>query len=181
MLAGYLEVRPGELEFAVAPGGKPALTPVQASWLRFSSSHSADLVVIAVANGVEVGVDVEGVDRRFPTDKVAKRFFSAAELADLRALSDQERVATFFAIWTRKEAYLKGLGIGIDDRSLQMARVTGGFQGDGAGVAAIGGPDLPSWSVGSLDVGPGYAAAVAVPAAQIEVPTVAQPVWSSAP
>lgn len=78
---------------------------VDGGGLRVSVAHSADVVVVASAAGVRVGVDVE----RAP---------SAARLADLRrgALDSVESAPTaadFASVWARKEAVLKCTGDGL--------------------------------------------------------------------
>ena len=45
--------------------------------------------------------------------KVAEMFFSAAEITMLKALPADSRAATFFSVWTRKEAFLKAVGKGL--------------------------------------------------------------------
>jgi 4'-phosphopantetheinyl transferase len=73
------------------------------------------------------------------------------ERAELDALPADRRVAAFAGIWTRKEAYLKGIGTGLGrDPALDYL--------GGTGLA----PAPPGWTVTDLDVGPGHAAAFAV-------------------
>jgi 4'-phosphopantetheinyl transferase len=55
-------------------------------------------------------------------------------------------------VWTRKEAYLKGLGIGLG-RDLRL---------DHVGASARGPRQVPGWAIADVAVEPGYAAAVAV-------------------
>ncbi len=75
----------------------------------FSISHSGKCVAIAVDHR-EVGVDVEKLpDKDFM--KLAERFYHPNELAYVKESADQARA--FTRIWTRKEAYLKQLGVGI--------------------------------------------------------------------
>ena len=73
---------------------------------RISVSHCGRLVVVAVSDGAEVGIDVE--------DPEGTRFAGfdgvALHADEPRPLTLRERGTT----WTRKEAYLKSLGIGLD-------------------------------------------------------------------
>ena len=108
-LAGALNMKPEELEFAVNQYGKPHMVnapePVQ-----FNLSHSHDMAVL-VLSSAPVGVDVEYIKRKVEVGSIAKRFFAAAECAWLEQQVDQ-RLA-FIQLWTRKEAVVKALGKGI--------------------------------------------------------------------
>lgn len=112
ILAGYINARAQNLHFDYAHYGKPALANL-AKDIRFSVSHSADLGMLAVALGREVGVDIENIQRNVDTDQLAERFFSEHERVSLRQLSGNERVRAFFRCWTSKEAFLKGQGLGL--------------------------------------------------------------------
>jgi 4'-phosphopantetheinyl transferase len=153
LLADYLPFDSADLEFSRDARGKPCLSRPKASWLRFSLSHSAGVAVFAVTRSREVGVDVERVRADFPFDDVARRMFPPDEREALEALSKEERVDTFFRMWTRKEAYLKGIGIGLSEEPM-------------------GDPD--DWRLASFDAGAGFAAAVAVEGAGVRVPGLAQ-------
>jgi 4'-phosphopantetheinyl transferase len=156
LLAGYLDADPAELLFGSDSGGKPRLRNPGVPWLRFNLSHSAGTVVFAVARRREVGVDIEQVRRDFPIDAVARRFLSAREQRDLAELQPDRRIDAFFATWTRREAYLKGIGVGVGRAEQDL--------------------EIPaSWSVKAFDACPGFAAAVAVEGRDVQVPDVAQP------
>jgi 4'-phosphopantetheinyl transferase len=122
--------------------GKPRLAG--RSDLDFSLSHSGELALIAVASGRRVGADVERVRPRTDVLAIARGSLSARERQMLESLETAEaRRGAFFDCWTRKEAYLKGLGTGL----------AGGLDTD---------PDeARGWQVRSLATPPGYAAAVA--------------------
>lgn len=113
ILGGYLQASPAALEFSNNEYGKPALAGNWRDGPRFNLSHSGELVVIAIARDREVGVDVEQYvpDRADLT--VAEYYFSPAEVARLRALPESVRPRAFFTCWTRKEAYIKALGMGL--------------------------------------------------------------------
>jgi 4'-phosphopantetheinyl transferase len=95
-------------------------------------------------------------------DLVAEHFFSEAETAVFRRLAPSDRLAGFYACWTRKEAFIKAQGDGLHfplhefDVSLdpieppRMLRV-GQTPGDQCG-----------WSLHSFSALPGVAGAVVV-------------------
>lgn len=101
-----------EIHFDVRPSGKPAVRPGEArlsDW-RFSVSHTGPHVAIAFALGVDVGVDIERLDRKVTFLDIAKRYFTPDELASLEAIPAENRSRGFFAGWTRKEAVVKARG-----------------------------------------------------------------------
>jgi 4'-phosphopantetheinyl transferase len=110
LLARRLERTPSELHFCANAYGKPSLIGAE---IEFNLSHAEDMVMIAMSRTVPVGCDIAFEDPRFPVEEVATRFFSPSERRELRALPETERVAAFFAGWTRKEAFVKALGLGL--------------------------------------------------------------------
>lgn len=143
-LSQYLEVEPAAVELETGENGKPRLATGEG--LEFNLSHSGGLALVAVAER-QVGVDVELIVPREDLSALAGRALPVADAAAVRAASAADRPAVFYAAWTRHEARLKCLGSGLGS--------------------------APGWgqvAVESLDVAPGYAAAVAI--AWTEVGTV---------
>jgi 4'-phosphopantetheinyl transferase len=71
------------------------------------------VALLAVARAVEVGVDVELLRPLPDALRIARSFFSPAEVDRLAALRPDEREAGFLACWTRKEAFVKARGDGL--------------------------------------------------------------------
>ncbi|MFZ4394256.1 MAG: 4'-phosphopantetheinyl transferase family protein [Kiritimatiellia bacterium] len=117
MGAGWTEV--------TGPHGKPALAEPWASGsgVRYNLSHSRRMVMMGVARDVELGVDLEDVDRVRAHDDVAAQCFAPNECADLAASGSATR---FVDYWTLKEAYLKARGEGL---LLPLAQVMFAFHG----------------------------------------------------
>jgi 4'-phosphopantetheinyl transferase len=111
LLGRYLHTQPSSLEFGYNPHGKPFLAG--ASGVRFSTSHSHDLVLLAFVRGRDIGVDVEHIREDIGLDEIASRHFSTREVATLRSLPNSSRKKAFFACWTRKEAFAKAEGRGL--------------------------------------------------------------------
>ncbi|MFG3497976.1 4'-phosphopantetheinyl transferase family protein [Streptomyces sp. NPDC047928] len=132
------------------PHGRPATGE---PGLHFSLSHSGDLALVALA-AAPVGVDVERVPES-RTVAETTRSLHVREVAELRALPADERPSAFARAWSRKEAYLKGLGFGLSrDPSLDYM---------GTGPAPVAGQDGPAgWTVRDVRVPEGFAAALAV-------------------
>ena len=96
------------------PHGKPALRrPANHADLRFNLSHSKGLVLYAVANGREVGVDVEQIRRVADFERITEQYFSLAERTELGTLRPERKLDGFFGLWTLKEAYVKARGQGL--------------------------------------------------------------------
>jgi len=121
LLAGIVGGSPEALQLAAGPNGKPRLP----GGPRFSLSHSGDLGLVAIDPACEVGVDLEPVRPVPEADEIAARWFAPEERAALHA-AGADGGAAFARLWTRREAWLKALGVGLDEslagRPVDLAR-----------------------------------------------------------
>lgn len=116
LLGRYLDQAPEALQFRYSPHGKPELAAAPGGAgpdLYFNLSHSHGLAVYAVTHSRRIGIDVEQIRPGFAAGHIAERFFSAHEVASLRALPAALQEAAFFRCWTRKEAFIKAHGEGL--------------------------------------------------------------------
>ncbi len=114
LLGKYLHRSPESIPIRRLPRGKPFLEPQMGiSSVSFNISHSQGLALFAFCSLGEVGVDLEKIRKDAASEEIAERYFSAAELAELRELPPESRTEGFFLCWTRKEAYVKALGEGL--------------------------------------------------------------------
>jgi 4'-phosphopantetheinyl transferase len=113
LLGRYLQREPASLRFATGAHGKPALSDVGADELAFNLSHSGQLALYAFSAGPAVGVDIEVGRRSVEEIAVARRWLGAAQARRLEALEPPTRRQEFLRAWTRHEAQLKCLGVGL--------------------------------------------------------------------
>jgi 4'-phosphopantetheinyl transferase len=148
LLARELGCAPAEVTIVADEGGKPRVADAP---LRFSAARSEGLALYATSWHTEVGVDVEAIRTPVDVEGIAARFFSPGERRALEMLPAERRVTAAFHCWTRKEAFVKGIGAGV---SFPLAGVDV-WAGDGRPVTVSG------WSIQQVDVAAGFAAAVA--------------------
>jgi 4'-phosphopantetheinyl transferase len=110
ILSDYLGVAAVDVRIEESSRGKPGVADAGAP-LHFNLSHSGAVAALGVSRTHDIGVDIELV--RPITEGLAERFFSGAENTALAALPEHERLAGFFRCWTRKEAFVKASGEGI--------------------------------------------------------------------
>jgi len=108
------------------PHGRPEIAHPHTD-VHFNLSHSAGLVVCAIARGRPVGVDVEDLTRRAPDIAIVSRYCAPAEVDDVRARGSAWP-GRFLIYWTLKEAYLKARGLGI---SVHLADIRFDLSDDG--------------------------------------------------
>jgi 4'-phosphopantetheinyl transferase len=103
------------IAFEYGPAGKPSLASADTSagQPRFNLSHAQGIAVLAINNDAAVGVDVEAFDRAAGWEEIADSALTPTEREGLQQLAPERRAAGFLATWTRKEAFLKGLGAGL--------------------------------------------------------------------
>ena len=161
VLGRYLKSKPDVLKFSYGTYGKPALkSEHKDARLRFNLSHSHNVGLLAITADNHIGVDVEHNRADFATEEIARRFFSRCEVEVFNTLRKEEQVAAFFRCWTRKEAFIKATGRGLS-QALDGFDVTLG-PGVQAELLRAEDDDASRWSLYDIDVGPGYAAALAV-------------------
>lgn len=163
ILSGYVGIPPEQLAFAYGPQGKPALRGADEG-LQFNLSHSQELALLAVTRLPAVGIDIEWMRPLDDMMGIAAHFFAAGERARLAGMPAAQRHHAFFQCWTRKEAYIKGIGEGLS-RPLDQFEVAFGPQEPARLLSVAADPtDVQRWSLHGFDPAPGYAAALAVPA-----------------
>lgn len=160
ILARTLDEQPSRINIVHQVQGKPCLAGNDS--VCFSVSHSYDCAVIAVGRDRDIGIDVEKIRDDIEHEQLAKRFFSQAEYGALQHCSESNRLRAFFAVWTRKEAVVKAQGAGI---ALGLKQFDVSIDPDTApSVIATRWQQsgIPAWTLFNLDVGPDYAACIAV-------------------
>jgi 4'-phosphopantetheinyl transferase len=114
LLGRYLQREPSSLRFALGEHGKPELVASSsAASLSFNMSHSGSLALFAFSSAGEIGVDVEVARRQIDEVAVARSTFGEVAARRLASLDPDSRRQEFLRAWTRHEAALKCLGVGI--------------------------------------------------------------------
>jgi len=169
LLANRLGVGARDVTFEYGEKGKPALANPRGTTLRFNVSHSGALLVCALVEGEDVGIDVEQHRPLRDRDRLAQRFFSAEECADLAAWPEADRTRVFFECWSRKEAFIKAVGGGLSI-PLGSFRVSLASSTTSA-LLACRPEDGPAeaWTIHPFDAAAGYSGALAIKAAPVRV------------
>ena len=144
LLGTYLRLPPSSLEFHYNAYGKPFLSPVRAQAIEFNVSHSGERALFAFAREVSVGVDLEAIRPLTDLAGMVTTCLAPSEQERFGALPADQRLTSFFQVWTRKEALSKAIGTGILDARLNLESLD------------------RQWQLRDVDTGPGFAAALAV-------------------
>lgn len=110
ILAEYLGTIPQDIEFIRNSYGKPF---VRGANIEFNMSHSYNSAYYAITSDFSVGIDVEFYNKGKNIFNIAKSVFSIDELEFFLNLSDLKRQEFFFNVWTKKEAVIKAMGLGL--------------------------------------------------------------------
>jgi 4'-phosphopantetheinyl transferase len=161
LLLGAMLGEPAQaLGFSHNNYGKPRqLEP--ANGIEFNMSHSGGIVLIGFARRIPIGIDVEAMRPVAERAAIVRRYFHPGEAADFARVSPEEADAAFFRCWSRKEAVVKALGLGMS-LDLHRYRVTC-IPGAPPEVLALEGEANPpeSWTLLDLEPGSGHVGAVA--------------------
>jgi len=158
LLGRVLGLAPASLELGDGAHGKPSLT--HAPELCFNVSHAPDHLYIAIAQGRDLGVDVEGGARPLEVHELARIVFTEIERAELAAYPVDEQRAAFLRGWTRKEAYLKARAVGLS-LPLQDFSVSLGAELEVSLQSVVDPVEAERFSLVDLPAPDGYQAALA--------------------
>lgn len=132
-LSKLLKTNAKSIRIVESENGKPFTSDMD---LPFSLSRTKNLFAFVIGRSNQfLGIDIEQIKREIDVTNISRNYFSINEqqlilLCD--KTSDQNR--TFFEIWTRKEALLKAIGIGINTELSEVQVMEGGNNIDIAGV-----------------------------------------------
>jgi 4'-phosphopantetheinyl transferase len=111
VLGQLLSVAPADVPLAEV-AGRPTVTAGDSD-LSVSCSAAGQIGLVAVAEGMSVGVDLEPHANRRLADALDEGWLHPAEVDRLAALPRGRRALALTRCWTQKEAVLKGLGVGL--------------------------------------------------------------------
>jgi len=143
--------------------------------LRFNLSHTRGAALIGVAAGRELGIDIEWQRPMEDLEGMARAVMSREELGQWLVLPPDDQTPAFYHLWTRKEAYLKAIGLGLY-RSLQdvtvpvSARQLDPHSGRGGLVRDSAGSGI--WAIADIAAGDGYSASICCEGASVPALTV---------
>ena len=99
--------------------------------ISLSASHESGISVAAIRRGGPVGVDVMRLPEEFDWQPLARDYLGLQALAKLERMPKHDQLCAFTREWTRLEAALKCLGIGLQEwnasleRQIQTCRIIG--------------------------------------------------------
>jgi phosphopantetheinyl transferase len=119
---GYGDLYPIEIAVHHEAGGRPQVSGPFSEDLRVSVAQKPGMGVAMVAEGRDLGIDIETVEPR--DDEFVRTAFADAELALLPAADRDEWLTR---LWVAKEAVgkLRGSGLGGRPRDLVLTRIEG--------------------------------------------------------
>jgi 4'-phosphopantetheinyl transferase len=163
LLAAYCGQPAATLHFETGCHGKPSLA--EHGW-HFNVSHSGALALITIARS-ELGIDLEALDcRAVDPDELLALVCNDAEACALRAMTAAGRRHAFYQLWTRKEAFCKAVGLGLQ---IDLPAVRLQPHPSIAGTYLIGDGRGPDWFCRELPAIPGYAASLCVSDPDVQV------------
>ncbi|WP_347049790.1 4'-phosphopantetheinyl transferase family protein [Flavobacterium olei] len=123
-------------------------------WLHFNISHSEDFAAIAVSRR-KVGLDIEYMSKDFNFTGMLPDVFNESETNIIEKALDKKN--TFYTLWTRKEAFVKALGKGIDEDFKYIPCLDGEYNVDFSLIK-----NSQDWQVHSFDLADDYVGAIAL-------------------
>lgn len=114
ILANLLGTYPSNIAFEETEHRKPLLAHhMNPERWQFNVARSGASAVIAVTKEQRIGIDLELAAQTYDELRDAAQGFTNEEKSQLNMLPIEEAARAFYRCWTRKEAVLKAIGIGI--------------------------------------------------------------------
>lgn len=151
ILAAYSKLEAKNIQLDYDINKKPYVA--SDTWLHFNISHSEDYAVIAISRK-EVGIDIEYIVKDFDFDTILFEVFGDDEILAIQNAVNKRKA--FYTSWTRKEAFVKALGKGIDGDFKHIPSLDGEYSIDSSLLK-----NTQNWQVYSFDIAAHYLAAVA--------------------
>lgn len=115
LLGERLNIFPSLVRFKIGMYGKPELDDISCDEsLHFNLSHSGGVAAFAFSRKYRVGIDIERIRKIPDADEIASLVFSSREYETYLTLPLEQRELAFLNCWTRKEAFIKANGAGLN-------------------------------------------------------------------
>lgn len=161
ILSRYLGQAPHDIIFSHGERGKPS---IQGSDIQFNMSHTEDIALYAITRSHPIGVDIEAIKTSKYHQGIVESNFSPQELAQYQSLPESEKLEAFFRAWTRKEAYIKAIGLGLY-YPLEKFTVDLSSRGENGLISIEGSTErAKNWLSTSFFVGEKFIASIAIEA-----------------
>lgn len=163
ILSEYLGLPPEKIGYAEQAFGKPLIVINGLEHeITFNLAHSGNKMLVAVGLGARIGVDIEVWNNRVDAVSVANICFAEAERCFWNGLPEGERSEFFYRLWTRKESFVKAVGVGL---GLDVSEVISSSVGKAQFLSVPEGyGSSEDWTLVDLYFGGGISAALTVPA-----------------
>jgi 4'-phosphopantetheinyl transferase len=179
ILGRYLGLPPAQVGIEPDQLGKPQLDAATVAVDRrvhFNVSHSGNWILAAFARSFPVGIDVEPLRANGVSEDLIAYVMSDRERRNLQGLPKQRQIAAFFHCWTSKEAWLKGLGVGL---TVPLKAIEVSIDPDQPAQLLTAPPELcpGDWRLSSLGFSAPYAATLAVAATSAALVDISVDSW----
>jgi phosphopantetheinyl transferase len=111
-LAQSVRLKPEDIRIEQVKGAKPRIVGAGRE-LDFNLSHTDHFLAIAKSFDSLVGIDIEESLEPLDAEELAEMVFTETEKDHFQQIHPARRQEYFFRMWTRKEAYSKGVGVGL--------------------------------------------------------------------
>ena len=114
LIARYVDRAPKNILFKYTEYGKPYLdVNNDFAEIKFNLAHSKDSIVYAFTKNIDVGIDIEFINKDFVMEDVVNYCCSKQEQRILQKLSYCQKYYYFYKLWVIKEAIVKAMGVGL--------------------------------------------------------------------
>lgn len=151
LLAAYTKLDVKNINLDYHTNKKPYLA--SHPWLCFNISHSEDFAVIAISRK-KIGIDIEYWSENFDFESLIPEVFKDNETAAIQNAANTKHC--FYNLWTRKEAFVKALGKGIDENFKYIPCLDGEHSLDSKSINSA-----ENWQVYSFELADQYSGALA--------------------
>jgi len=160
ILAKYLGTPPEKILFTIQSHGKPFVACDRFGGIRFNLAHSGNHMAVGVSYANDIGVDIEIWADKVDYHGIMALCFSEEETRFWSDLPKELQQEFFYKLWTRKESFVKAIGLGLElDVSLVETRLTGTSRFRSL-PAECGLPE--SWSLIDLELAHGLSGSITV-------------------
>lgn len=112
ILSQYCMINPNAINFKYNYYQKPYFVTNPFN-LQFNMSHSHNMAILAITKKHPIGVDIECIKPIKNITGIANQLFSPQEYSKFVLVPSNQKIETFYKIWTRKEAFIKAIGKGF--------------------------------------------------------------------